>query len=244
MSLFYYCVFVEILYNKIKWVLDYTVTQKDRNGNIIYFIGYIIDITEQKELEENLIKAKEQAENASKAKSEFLANMSHEIRTPLNGIIGLTNLLLETQLTDIQKNYLTKSIVSSEALLHVINDILDYSKIEVNKIELEHIAFELDKMLHQVSNLFIYEAQNKGIDLDCTIDPAIHNNLIGDPFRINQILINLVGNALKFTSQGYVNINVKLEEINNNTMKLNFNVKDTGIGISKEKQNKLFQDFS
>ena len=230
--------------NKIKWVLDYTVTQKDRNGNIIYFIGYIIDITEQKELEENLIKAKEQAENASKAKSEFLANMSHEIRTPLNGIIGLTNLLLETQLTDIQKNYLTKSIVSSEALLHVINDILDYSKIEANKIELEHIAFELDKMLHQVSNLFIYEAQNKGIDLDCTIDPAIHNNLIGDPFRINQILINLVGNALKFTSQGYVNINVKLEEINNNTMKLNFNIKDTGIGISKEKQNKLFQDFS
>ena len=99
-------------------------------------------------------------------------------------------------------------------------------------------------MLHQVSNLFIYEAQNKGIDLDCNIDPAIHNNLIGDPFRINQILINLVGNALKFTSQGYVNINVKLEEINNNTMKLNFNVKDTGIGISKEKQNKLFQDFS
>ena len=98
------------------------------------------------------------------------------------------------------------------------NEILDYSKIEANKIELEHIAFELDKMLHQVSNLFIYEAQNKGIDLDCTIDPTIHNNLIGDPFRINQILINLVGNALKFTSQGYVNINVKIEEINNNTM--------------------------
>lgn len=230
--------------HKIKWVLDYTVTQKDRNGNIIYFIGYIIDITEQKELEENLIKAKEQAENASRAKTEFLANMSHEIRTPLNGIIGLTNLLLETPLSDIQKNYLTKSIVSSKALLHVINDILDYSKIEVNKIELEHIPFELDKMLHQVSNLFIYEAQNNGIDLDCNIDPAIHNNLIGDPFRINQILINLVGNALKFTSQGYVNINVTLEEIKNDKMILNFYVKDTGIGISKEKQNKLFKDFS
>jgi PAS domain S-box-containing protein len=206
--------------------------------------GTKYNLTKQKEKEKILIEAKQKAENASKAKTEFLANMSHEIRTPLNGIIGLTNLMLETQLTDIQRNYLTKSIISSEALLHVINDILDYSKIEVNKIELEHIPFELDKMLHQVSNLFIYEAQNKGIELDCTIDPIIHNDLIGDPFRINQILINLVGNALKFTHKGSIDINVNLIEIKNNKMKLSFNVKDTGIGISKDKQNKLFKDFS
>ncbi|MDY0051602.1 MAG: CHASE domain-containing protein [Aliarcobacter sp.] len=229
---------------KIKWVIDYTVTQKDKNGKVIYFIGYIIDITEQKELEYNLIQAKQKAENASKAKTEFLANMSHEIRTPLNGIIGLTNLILETPLNDMQKSYLSKSITSSKALLHVINDILDYSKIEVNKIELEHIPFELDKMLHQLSNLFMYEAQNKGINLDCNIAPLIHNNLIGDPFRINQILINLVGNAIKFTAHGFINIDINLEDTKENTIKLSFNVKDTGIGISKDKQKKLFQDFT
>lgn len=228
---------------KIKWVLDYTVTQKNKNGKILYFIGYIIDITEQKNLEYNLIKAKEEAENASKAKTEFLANISHEMRTPLNGIIGLTSLILETKLTDMQKSYLTKSITSSKALLHVINDILDHSKIEANKIELEHIHFELDKMLHQVSNLFIYEAQKKDIDLDYTIAPSIYNNLIGDPFRINQILINLVGNAIKFTHNGFIKINVDLEK-KENKIKLNFSVRDTGIGISKIKQKKLFKNFS
>ena len=232
-----------------------------RDGSILqvlvnYFISYDKDgipdkaygtkynLTKQKQKEKILIEAKQKAENASKAKSEFLANMSHEIRTPLNGIIGLTNLTLETKLSDVQRNYLTKSIISSEALLHVINDILDYSKIEVNKIELEHIPFELDKILQEVSNLFIYEAQNKNIVLDCTIAPSIPNNLIGDPFRTKQILINLLGNAIKFTHHGFINIDIKLEEIKSNTIKLVFSIKDTGIGISKEKQKKLFQDFS
>jgi len=230
--------------NETKWVLDYTVTQKDSNGKVLYFIGYVIDITDQKNLENNLIQAKEQAERALKSKSEFLSNMSHEIRTPLNGIIGLTQLMFQTPLNEIQKNYLSKSIISSEALLHVINDILDYSKIEANKIELEHIPFELDTMLHNLSNLFLYEAESKAIELDCTIAPDVHNNLKGDPFRINQILINLVGNALKFTSQGFIFITVSLSELTENTMKLHFNVKDTGIGISKKKQKKLFQNFS
>lgn len=229
----------EILQVLVNYYVDY-----DEYGIPNKMYGTKFNLTKQKEKEKILLEAKQKAENASRAKTEFLANMSHEIRTPLNGIIGLTNLMLETPLTDIQKNYLSKSIISSEALLHVINDILDYSKIEVNKIELEHIPFQLDKMLHQVANLFIYEAQNKGIELDCTIAASIHNNLIGDPFRINQILINLVGNALKFTSYGFINISVNLEELKENTMKLNFSVKDTGIGISKDKQKKLFQDFS
>ena len=229
----------EILQVLVNYYVDY-----DENGFPNKMYGTKYNLTKQKEKEKILIEAKQKAEEASKAKTEFLANMSHEIRTPLNGIIGLSNLLLETPLSDIQKNYLTKSIISSEALLHVINDILDYSKIEVNKIELEHIPFELDKILHQVANLFLYEAQNKGIELDCIIAPSIHNNLIGDPFRINQILINLVGNALKFTSTGFINITVELVELVKDTMKLRFNVKDTGIGISKEKQKKLFQDFS
>ena len=216
----------------------------DEYGKPFKAYGTKYNLTKQKEKEQLLIDAKEKAENASKAKTEFLANMSHEIRTPLNGIIGITNLLLETHLNEAQKSYLNKLIISSEALLHVINDILDYSKIEVNKIKLEHIPFELDKMLQQISNLFIYEAQKKGIELDCNIDPLIQNNLIGDPFRINQILINLVGNALKFTNSGFVHIHVKLDNIKSNTMKLNFQIKDTGIGISNEKQDKLFKKFS
>ena len=224
-------------------LVNYFVTY-DKEGKPTKAYGTKYNLTKQKEKEKILIEAKRKAEDASRAKTEFLANMSHEIRTPLNGIIGLTNLMLETEVTSVQKNYLKKSIVSSKALLHVINDILDYSKIEVNKIELEHIPFQLDKMLHQVSNLFIYEAQNKNIDLECTIEPSIHNNLIGDPFRINQILINLVGNAIKFTDSGYIHISILLEELKEKTMKLNFSVKDTGIGISKIKQKKLFQNFS
>ena len=216
----------------------------DEEGNPNKAYGTKYNLTKQKQKEKILIEAKQKAENASKAKTEFLANMSHEIRTPLNGIIGLTNLALQTQLTDIQENYLRKSMISSKALLHVINDILDYSKLEVNKIKLESISFEIDKMLHEISNLFTYEAQNKNIQLDCTLDPFIPNNLIGDPFRITQILINLVGNAIKFTHQGFIKINVKLEEINETIIKLVFSIKDTGIGISKEKQKKLFQNFS
>ncbi|MFK5975814.1 MAG: response regulator, partial [Sulfurovum sp.] len=229
---------------EIKWVLDYTVTQKDNSGNIIYFIGYIIDITQNKETEFKLIEEKERAEKATKAKLEFLANMSHEIRTPLNGIIGLTNLLLKTTLNEIQRDYLNKSISSSHALLHVMSDILDYSKIEVDKLDIDAIPFKLDSMFHQLSNLFSYQSSQKDIVLSCIISPRTHNNLIGDEFRIMQILINLVGNALKFTQKGFIKISVDSVDIDDETTRVKFDIEDSGIGINEIKKDKLFREFS
>ena len=226
----------------LQMITNYFTIYKD--GKAIKAYGSNYDLTEQKAKQQELEVAKERADKANRAKSDFLANMSHEIRTPLNGIIGLTNLTLATKLTQTQKNYLTKSITSSNALLHVINDILDYSKIEANKIELERIPFELDKLFHQVSDLFIYEVNKKEIELICSISPILHNNLIGDPFRITQILINLIGNAIKFTNRGFIDISVSLEEIKESSLVLIFTVKDSGIGISKEKQKRLFQEFS
>jgi signal transduction histidine kinase/CheY-like chemotaxis protein len=230
--------------HKTRWVLDYTVTEKDDQGNILYFIGYINDITANKENEIALEKAKENADKANQAKSEFLANMSHEIRTPLNGIIGLTNLTLKTDLDTIQRDYLNKAINSSKALLNIINDILDYSKIEANKLEIETIPFKLDTILRNLSDLFSYQGHEKGIILSYHTEPNVPNHLTGDPFRITQVLTNLIGNALKFTKQGQIEVKVGLLEDHDGIAKLRFSVKDSGIGISKEQQEHLFNAFS
>lgn len=229
---------------KTRWVLDYTVTEKDTQGNILYFIGYINDITTNKENEIALKKAKDNADKANQAKSEFLANMSHEIRTPLNGIIGLTNLTLKTDLDTIQRDYLNKAINSSKALLNIINDILDHSKIEANKLEIEAIPFKLDTMVRNVSDLFSYQGEEKGVVLSYQIEPNVPNHLTGDPFRITQVLTNLIGNAIKFTKKGQIEVKVRLLEHHDGIAKLRFSVKDSGIGISKEQQEHLFNAFS
>lgn len=230
--------------NQEKWLLDYTVMQKDTNGKVSHFIGYITDITDSKQKEIELENARKIADEANKAKSAFLSNMSHEIRTPLNGIIGLTELALKTDMTPLQRDYLDKSISSSQMLLSIINDILDYSKIEANKIELEAIEFRLDTMLRELSDLFVYKMQEQKINFHCEIAPTVHQPLIGDPFRIKQVLINLIGNAIKFTKEGEISVHVHLLENSSESYKIKFNVKDSGIGISKKRLNKLFKPFS
>lgn len=224
----------------IEDIVSSPIIQDD--GNINNYVLIKKDITKEKELEQNLILAKEEAEKANKAKSEFLANMSHEIRTPLNGILGLTELIFKTDLNDKQRGYLEKSKTSSKALLHVINDILDYSKIEAGKLDLENNIFELDSVMDNIKDLFEYQINKKGLTLNIN---RIHNvQLIGDALRLTQILTNLVGNAIKFTEHGTIDIDVKIIKENENEKKLEFSIKDSGIGISKEVQVNLFKEFN
>ncbi len=191
-----------------------------------------------------LAKARDQAIAADKSKSEFLSMMSHEIRTPMNAIIGMNRLALQTELTAKQQDYLTKVQVASRALLGIINDILDFSKIEAGKLELETIPFNLDDVLNDLASLMVGKAEEKDLQIHFNVADSVPTHLMGDPLRLGQVLLNLVGNAIKFTHSGGIFINVALVETGADQIKLKFSVKDTGIGLTAEQIGGLFQSFS
>jgi len=219
-----------------RWVIGRGDPRFTPDGRFDGFIGCNVDVTD-------IRLAKEAAESASRAKSEFLANMSHEIRTPMNGILGMTELALETTLTPRQREYLSLVKTSADSLLTVINDILDFSKIEAGKLSLDPIPFELRESLDDTMRTLAQRAHDKGLELACRIAPEVPDSLVGDPVRLRQVVVNLVGNAIKFTGRGEVVVAVTIQRLADKNVTLQFAVIDTGIGIEPAKRRAIFEPF-
>jgi two-component system sensor histidine kinase/response regulator len=228
---------------KLHETLYYVSGFRRADGSAGGLVGTFVDISEQKEIERALAAAKEAAVEATLLKSDFLANMSHEIRTPMNAIVGMAHLALRTDLNPRQRDYMGKIQQASQHLLGIINDILDFSKIEAGKLTVEQTDFDLSALLENVASLIREKAEAKGLELLFDVAPDVPHDLVGDPLRLGQILVNYANNAVKFTEAGEVDIRVRLTSQDNEEARLRFEVRDTGIGLTREQIGRLFQSF-
>src|SRR5690606_6573854 len=226
------------------WVRSRAAAEGGEDGKPLWLAGSIHDITAERAAREALLRATKEAEDASRAKSTFLATMSHEIRTPMNGIIGMTGLLLGTGLDRVQRDYAETIRASADSLLTILNDILDFSKIEAGKLDIENLEMDIRANVDDVGSLMAFQAAAKGLELIVNVRPEVPDRVMGDPQRIRQCLLNLVGNAIKFTQQGEVVIEVCGLGCHQGRTLVHFEVRDTGMGIEKEALDRLFQPFT